>query len=60
MKSNRKYSQKMLSVRLTPKKKKRLEKFLKEEKLYRIALERWENKDDEIITAEEMHKRLEF
>ncbi|MCD5383907.1 DNA-binding protein [candidate division WOR-3 bacterium] len=37
---------------------KALEEFLEEKALYRIALERWENKDDAIITAEEMHERL--
>ncbi|MCK4328601.1 ribbon-helix-helix protein, CopG family [candidate division WOR-3 bacterium] len=37
---------------------KALEDFLREESLYRLALERWENKDDPIITAEEMHERL--
>ncbi len=37
---------------------KALEEYLEEESLYRIALERWENKDDAIITAEEMHERL--
>jgi RHH-type rel operon transcriptional repressor/antitoxin RelB len=37
---------------------KALEEFLEEESLYRIALERWENRDDAIITAEEMHERL--
>ncbi len=37
---------------------KALAEFLEEESLYRIALERWENKDDTIITAEEMHERL--
>lgn len=37
---------------------KALENFLEEESLYRIALERWENRDDSIITAKEIHERL--
>ena len=37
---------------------KAVEEFLAEESLYRIALERWENKDDPIITSEEMRERL--
>ena len=52
------HSKKISSMSLTSKTEKRLDKFLKEDSLYSIALERWENKDDAIITAEEMHKRL--
>lgn len=37
---------------------KALKDFLEEESLYRIALERWENRDDSIITAKEIHERL--
>ena len=37
---------------------KALKDFLEEESLYRMALERWMNKDDSIITAKEMHERL--
>lgn len=37
---------------------KAVEKFLEEEALYRVALERWENRDKSIITAKEMHEIL--
>ncbi len=37
---------------------KAVEEFLEKEALYRMALERWENRDDRIITADEMHERL--
>ena len=37
---------------------KAVEEFLEEEALYRKALERWENKNDPIITSEEMHEIL--
>jgi RHH-type rel operon transcriptional repressor/antitoxin RelB len=37
---------------------KAVEDFLHEQALYRLALERWENKDDSIITAKEMHEAI--
>lgn len=37
---------------------KAVERFLEEEMLYRLALERWENREDSIITAQEMHEEL--
>lgn len=77
MERMRKYSPKVIQVRLSPVieakleelcketqrpisyfMRKAIEEFLEEESLYRLAIERWQNKDDSIISAKEMHEKL--